>query len=72
MSLARDLLMQELDHLYQSSVAHQFARYALTLNYGMLPQDVVHQAKRCFLDTLGCAIGAYKPPGHLILEAAGS
>src|SRR5512136_1380603 len=35
----------------------------------MLPQDVVHQAKRCLLDALGCAIGAYEAPGRPICEA---
>jgi 2-methylcitrate dehydratase len=35
----------------------------------MLPQDVIHQAKRSLLDTLGCAIGAYDAPGRPICEA---
>jgi 2-methylcitrate dehydratase len=69
MTFARDLLKQNREHLYKSSIAHQLARYALTLNYAMLPHDVVHEAKRCMLDSLGCAIGAYRGPGRPILEA---
>ncbi len=69
MTLARDLAWQNLELTYRSSIAYQFARYALGLNYESLPQDVVHQAKRCLLDALGCAIGAYKAPGRPICEA---
>lgn len=68
MTFQRDLAWQQLDLSYRSSVAHQFARYALALNYGLLPQDVVHQVKRCVLDALGCAIGAYDAPGRTICE----
>ncbi len=68
MTIQRDLAWQNLELVYKSSVAHRFARYALGLNYEMLPQDVVHQAKRCLLDTLGCAIGAYDAPGRPICE----
>ena len=50
MTLARDLAWQNLELVHRSSVSHQFARYALRLNYGLLPQDVVHQAKRCVLE----------------------
>jgi 2-methylcitrate dehydratase len=69
MTLQRDLAWQNLDLVHRSSIAYQFARYALALKYELLPQDVVHQAKRCLLDTLGCAIGAYIAPGLPICEA---
>ncbi len=69
MTLQRDLAWQNLDLVYRSSVANQFARYALGLNFKLLPKEVVHQAKRCLLDTLGCAIGAYDAPGRPICEA---
>jgi 2-methylcitrate dehydratase len=69
MTLQRDLTWETLDHLYRSSVAHQFARYGLGLSYEMLPDEVVHQAKRCLLDALGCAIGAYEAPGRPVCEA---
>ena len=68
MTLQRDLAWQNLDLAYRASIAHQFARYALGLNYELLPQDVVHQAKRCLLDALGCAIGAYNAPGRPVCE----
>ena len=69
MTWQRDLAWQNIEQTYRSSVAHQFARYALSLDYKILPQDVIHQAKRCLLDTLGCAIGAYHAPGRPICEA---
>ncbi len=69
MSLARDLAWQNIELQYQSSIAHQFARYALALNYASLPPEVVHEAKRCFLDALGCAIGAFESPGYSMCKA---
>jgi 2-methylcitrate dehydratase len=68
MSFQRDLAWQNLGLLYRTSISCQFARYALGLNYSMLPQEVVHQAKRCLLDAIGCAIGAYEAPGRPMLE----
>ena len=62
MTFQRDLAWQNLSLVYRSSVSYQFARYALALDYKRLPQEVVHQAKRCLLDALGCAIGAYEAP----------
>ena len=35
------------------------ARYAQELRFGDLPADVVHEAKRRFIDTIGCAVGGY-------------
>ncbi|MFC2059621.1 MmgE/PrpD family protein [Chloroflexota bacterium] len=69
MSLARDLTWQNLDLTYRSSITYQFARYALSLKYDLLPKEVVHQAKRSLLDALGCAIGAYDAPGRPICES---
>ena len=69
MTFQRDLAWQQIEHSYRASVAHQCARYALALNYSLLPENVVHQAKRCVLDALGCAIGAYEAPGRTICEA---
>jgi 2-methylcitrate dehydratase len=70
MTLQRDLAWQNLDLVYRSSITHQLARYALGMEYVSLPGEVVHQAKRCLLDALGCAIGAYEAPGRPICEAA--
>jgi 2-methylcitrate dehydratase len=69
MTFQRDLAWQFLDLRYQMSIARQFARYALGLKYEMLPQDVIHTAKRCLLDALGCAIGAYQAPGRPMMES---
>jgi 2-methylcitrate dehydratase len=69
MTFQRDLAWENLDLVRRSSVAYQFARYALRLNYNVLPDDVIHQAKRCLLDALGCAIGAYDAPGRPMCES---
>ena len=39
-------------------LAARLARYSRGLCYDSLPSDVVHEAKRRVLDSLGCAIGA--------------
>jgi 2-methylcitrate dehydratase len=67
-TLTRDLAWQNLDLIYRSSIAHQFARYSLRLSYDLLPENVIRQAKRSLLDALGCAIGAYDAPGRPICE----
>jgi len=68
MTFTRDLAWKYLNLLYRSSIAYQFARYAIALSYESLPPDVIHQAKRCLLDALGCAIGAYDAPGRPMCE----
>lgn len=68
MTFQRDLVWQNLDLVYRSSITYQWARYALGLKYEMLPKEVSHQAKCCLLDALGCAIGAYAAPGRPIVE----
>lgn len=68
MTIQRDLTWYNQDLVYRSSIAYQYARYALRLNYALLPKEVVHQAKRCLLDTLGCAIGAHGSPGRPVVE----
>ena len=69
MNSIRDLAWQQIELTNSSSIAYQFARYALGLDYKSLPADVIHEAKRCLLDALGCAIGAYSAPGRPILES---
>ncbi|MFC2047912.1 hypothetical protein ACFLSK_00565 [Chloroflexota bacterium] len=49
MTFQRDLAWQNLELTYRSSIAYQFARYSLGLHYELLPDSVVHQAKRCIL-----------------------
>lgn len=40
-------------------LADKLAAYAASLQYEDLPPEVVHQARRLMIDTLGCAIGGY-------------
>jgi 2-methylcitrate dehydratase len=40
-------------------LAETLARYAVSLKYEDLPEDVVRLAKRAILDTFGCAFGGY-------------
>jgi len=53
----------------RQSVSHKIARFALSMKYEDLPAEVVHMAKRCLLDTIGCAIGGHQAPGRAICEA---
>ena len=39
-------------------IADKLAKYANELRYADLPDKVVHEVKRRFLDSLGCAVGA--------------
>lgn len=41
------------------TIVEQLSAYAATLRYEDLPSEVVHQAKRLIIDTLGCAQGGY-------------
>lgn len=69
MTLTRDLAWKHLHQLHHSSVSYHLARYGLALSFASLPPEVIHQAKRCLLDALGCAIGAYDAPGRPMCEA---
>ena len=40
-------------------LAGRLAEYAWGLGFGDLPAEVVHEAKRRVIDSLGCALGAY-------------
>jgi 2-methylcitrate dehydratase len=68
MGFQRDLAWKYLNQVNQSSISYHLARYALSLDYKSLPPEVIHQAKRSLLDTLGCAIGAYEAPGRPMCE----
>src|SRR4030042_531652 len=48
-------------------VTERLARYAIETSYRSFPKEVVHQAKRCFLDLLGVALGGAKQPLTRIL-----
>src|SRR5437762_4244034 len=40
------------------NLAHRLARYANNLRFEDLPEKTVHEVKRRFIDSLGCAMGA--------------
>ena len=42
-----------------TTLAEKLAAWTAALRYEDLPPDVVHQAKRLMIDTLGCALGGY-------------
>jgi 2-methylcitrate dehydratase len=42
-----------------TSLAHQLAGFACSLNYEDLSKNVVHEVKRRLIDSLGCALGAW-------------
>ena len=44
----------------KKSLAHQLADYACAQRFEDLSKDVVHEVERRVLDSLGCAIGAWK------------
>lgn len=44
------------------NLAQKLSQYALDLSYSDFPSDVIHQAKRHFLDALACALGAFRSP----------
>lgn len=41
------------------TVADRLAEFAVNLGFSDLPQEVVHEAKRRVIDSIGCALGAY-------------
>src|SRR5205085_2209511 len=42
-----------------STLAHQLAAFACSLNFEELSKNVVHEVKRRLIDSLGCALGAW-------------
>jgi len=55
----------------QVSVGETLANYAVNLKYEDLPPEVVRTVKRIIIDTLGCAIGAYKAePAQIAIKLA--
>src|SRR5687767_10952722 len=54
-----------------STLVEQLSRYAAGLTYEALPSEVVHQAKRLIVDTVGCALGGYwSEPARIARELA--
>src|SRR6059036_3307267 len=41
------------------NLAELLAEYSASLDYKDLPENIVHEAKKRVIDSLGCAIGAF-------------
>src|SRR3989441_6950734 len=54
------------------TLAHQLANYACALRFEDLSKDVVHEVERRVMDSLGCAIGAWKEEPCLIARSVAS
>ena len=54
------------------ALVEKLSAYAARLRYEDLPPEVVHQAKRLIVDTIGCALGGYESePARIAREVAG-
>jgi 2-methylcitrate dehydratase len=54
-----------------TTIVEQLAAYAQSLRFDDLPAEVVHQAKRLIVDTIGCALGGYSSaPARIARELA--
>src|SRR3972149_2039288 len=52
-------------------VTEKLARFAVETSYRSFPKPVIHQAKRCFLDLLGVALGGSQQPlGNILVKVA--
>ena len=55
----------------KDKTVERLARYAASLKYDDFPPEVVHQAKRLVVDSLGCGIGAFNStPAKAVRELA--
>jgi len=53
------------------SLVERLADFALQINYGQLPTDVVHESKRILLDSIGCALaGLSIDKGKIAVQVA--
>lgn len=56
-----------------ATIVEQLSSYAATLRFDELPGEVVHQAKRLIIDTIGCAFGGYaSEPARIARDLAGT
>ena len=54
-----------------TTIVEQLSAYATALRYEDLPSEVVKQAKRLIVDSVGCALGGYaSEPGRIAREMA--
>src|SRR5690349_25027165 len=47
-------------HFMSKSLAHRLAEYACSLSYEDLAPAAAHEGKRRVIDSLGCALGAWR------------
>jgi 2-methylcitrate dehydratase len=56
-----------------TTIVEQLSAYACSLRYEDLPREVVQQAKRLIVDTVGCALGGYRGgPAAIARSIAGT
>jgi 2-methylcitrate dehydratase len=56
-----------------TTLVEQLSRYATSVRYEDLPSEVVHQAKRLIIDTVGCGLGGYgSAPARIARDMAGT
>src|SRR5690349_18269625 len=56
-----------------TTIVEQLSAYAVALRYEQLPREVVHQAKRLIVDTIGCALGGGESePARIARDIAGT
>jgi len=56
-----------------TTIVEQLSAYAAGLRYQDLPPEVIHQAKRLVIDTIGCALGGYESaPARIARDIAGA
>ena len=51
------------------TIVESLSDYAAALRFDDLPSDVVHQAKRLLIDTVGCAIGGFSGEPSVVARA---
>lgn len=52
-------MAKQTDQKMQNTLAERMAKYATSLRFEQLPAEVVHEAKRVVIDSMGVALGAY-------------
>ena len=56
-----------------TTIVEQLSSYAAALRFEDLPREVVHQATRLIIDTIGCALGGFAgEPARIVRDVAGS
>ena len=56
----------------KTTLAHQLANYSSSFRFEDLSKEVVHEVKRRVIDSLGCALGAWKEEPCVIAREVAS